>query len=249
MRITAKILVAVFFVTLLTAIRASGHTSIVVARTSEFAIIAADSKVTWTDAPAGSACKIGRVGGMLFAIGGLAVSRDTGWNAMQAASSAASTARGAVRRAVDAFERDAQRELPRAFENLRVKDPAEFDKWTPRTSLEILFVGIEKNSVILIHSKYKFNSEHKTLKVISESCPGSCKDGPVQIAVLGRRAAVDRRLRDVAFVDPSPSGIATLVTSLVELEIADVPEEVGGPIDVVRLNRDRSMSTINRGAC
>ena len=228
----------------------SHGTSIVVATTSESIVLAADSMVTWNNAPPSSACKIHRSGRVFFAVSGLAMVPETRWNAVNAAM--ASSGRGSLREIANSFERLAQPALLQAVEYARVHAPTAIEKILKREvdTFKIIFAAIERRVPTTVSMAFQFVADHQPIHVIHASCPGDCGPGPIEVEFLGYDGAIRRHLATrPPLIGGSAQGLADFVISLVRIQIAARQDVVGGPIDAVRLHRDGSTHVLSAGVC
>jgi hypothetical protein len=211
-------------------------TTIVVVRTANFILIAADSKATWRGTPGAPAvCKIYRNGDFYFAIGG--IDHDGARNFYVkdlVADGAKSASRFEARLAV------AQQEISPRFllrmKRLRAEDPDSFkiEMAEPGPQLSVAFAQMENGAPLFAVRGFEyFDGPPARVELSRDDCPGKdCPSGR-QIEYMGKRNAIETysASHDVWSVDP-----VVLARKFVELEIRDEPSAVGPPIAILKLD-------------
>jgi hypothetical protein len=228
---------------------ATGST-VIVTRTLHFFLLTADTRVTFEEGkPPQHACKIHRVGQTFFAVTGMAKA-SPGWDAYGTAT-AASGSGGGVRQIGSAFERIAKPRLVAAVERMRVDAPKLFAKHVRGEGVvfSVAFVAIERGTPTLELVEFRYRAGG-SLDVTRESCPGGgCIGVGAESYFLGQSDAIMKHRAATPPPDLTLDTITDYFVSLVELEIKAHPEDVGGPIDVVRINLNGTAQSLRRGHC
>ena len=239
---------ALSFVLVLTSVRARG-TSIVVIRTPEHIVVAADSLWLHTKGnatlPPYKDCKMKRVGHIYFT----AATVDTdarqvhsiAWQAMSNAKTIADAAHSFSLKSGELAARTAAH----AGQEL-------IDTCWGKSCTEALFFGIESGVPKLVLVKLEqVGKSRESLRFISHefSCPGSCPAQPQVILCLGQQEEIAK------FKNAHPDFLQrnsdqSAVKKLVEIEKDGVPQWVGGAIDVLTLDETGAHWETNKdGKC
>ena len=219
-------------------------TSIIVIRTPDKIVIAADSKRTHRNRPPELVCKIRKVGGIYFSLTGIespaAVEPGLRIDAYSNASRAASE-KQKITDIADLFADLEKQQLNRILPIMKLRAPELYRSLNGHL-LDGLFVGMQDGSPtwIDVHFWELPSAVHSQRNV----CPGQCAPGG--IIVLGvRRAIVEAEHHSGQFPTGDPE---TLAASLVKIEIDGEPEDVGPPISELRIDRTGA-HWLSRGVC
>jgi hypothetical protein len=215
-------------------------TTIVIIRTPQEVVIAADSAATirgdGLPATTRTVCKIYQLAGdrLFFAASGLMNDPQTGFNIPGIVASASqygdsmSTRLAAVESEVQAA---VLRELPRVKE----RDPAEYAKLiNSKGAVTVVFAGIEAGAPAAAGFSLGLAVSPRGAiepSIIRDSCPGNCPSG-VRAFWFGEGGAIER-LR--ATGEMPKLGMPELARYLVQVEIDAGASDVGGPVDVLRI--------------
>jgi len=225
----------------------SAQTTILAVRASNGIIIASDSlqKVIIPSTCVGvpeksvrqSVCKIYQFGNIFYATSGSLLSNPmTGFIGDKVIAKAFQKDKD-IADNVDRFGNELQDPLKEAIENVKIEYPDYFEQNIfNHEPVQLLIAGIENGVPILMTRGFKVASslgEPVRIEINKQGCkePTCQQDHPFYIA-LGKHDALDR------YVDNNPNiwspGITDdAVRRLVEVEIADKPEDVGPPVDIL----------------
>jgi hypothetical protein len=214
-------------------------TSIIAVRTPQVVYLGADSKTITEGQPATDrkTCKIHQAGDLFFAVAGFAGDQRRGFNVPEIVARAARngfTAGDRVRRSEEAVVEQLTGELVR----LRKEAPALYEKVVKGeggTILALAFAGYEEGATFVIISQFATRNENPpSVFVKRDSCPENCPFG-VKTFFLGSYQAIARYIGGKAGEgDMEP---IEAIRYLIELEIRENPQSVGGPVDILRIDR------------
>lgn len=226
------------------------QTTIVIARVSDFVLIGADSKLSYGESsiPSETFCKIGQSEDVFFAIAGTLKNDAIGWSVKESAIRASKT-EGSLLDKVAAFERQVIPPLTQTLEMVKKDRPSFYEKKYnsgDKVALSIVFVRFEKGIPVILIREFQSLSP-TSINIIRTACPGNCNE-KVQFYYLGQSDAIKH------FVDKNPPSltphnIASFVNKLVEVEIEDRPNEVGPPIDILRVEKDSARWIQKKNEC
>jgi hypothetical protein len=219
-------------------------TSIVAIRVPGLIVIAADSAGTFEGRNKPSStkpvCKIYQSGGMFFAVAGFVDDPVTHFNVAHIVIEAARGG-GSIRDKAEASASRLKWMIPREMPTLKADDPTEYSKMTSGKEdfTSILFFGLENGQVVAVGFGLKVAaSQNARLKVVPSwrSCPGvDCSANGMYVFTLGKHDAIDRFY---ASNPPSSYVVWDRAEFLVGLEIAEFPESVRPPIDVLKVDSE-----------
>lgn len=229
-------------------------TCIIAIRLNDQVVVGADSKINRADSmiPAKEPyCKIGVGDGFFFAISGIVLEEKTGFNPYMIISKAPKI-HGTIEQKGEWFERMIGKPLFEMLERYRRGSPSNYELLFQRTSspLQIIFFGVEKGSSFVLATYFAPTSRSARdpveITTYRYKCPGDCPNGE-QIFMLGEHHAIDRFLSgEPNFWKKDPVGA---VRKLIELEIADDPEIVGPPIDILQIDRNGTRWIQKKAQC
>ena len=241
--------------------RVSAQTTIVGIRASNGIIIASDSlqkfiiPSTGPDAPAKSiresVCKIRQLGNIFYAISGSLVSNTkTGFDVDKVIAESfqkdADIADNASR-----FEKEIQKPLEEALENVKIEHPNYFEQSIySHDFIQILIAGIENNVPILVVLGITVvSSLHEPVRIETNKygCQGSTCPQELFLIAVGKHDVLDRYVYD----NPNiwNTSLINAARRLVELEIADKPEDVGPPVDILFIGLSQIQWIQKKPAC
>lgn len=232
--------VAVSILSLLCPQYVLSNTSIVGVRLNDQVVVAADSKRVRGDLKTPMqehVCKIGRGDGFFFATAGLSHDSDSGFNPASVIAGASSTGM-TLEQKVERLQELITKPLTQVLDQYRQKHPVAYEaRFKAASALQAIFFGLESGSTVVLARDFVPTSSSLVpvqISVFRYKCPGDCKDGE-QIFKLGRYDVIDRFLSERP--DYWKFNPAKALRTLIEMEIADAPGEVGPPIDIVRLDK------------
>ena len=223
-------------------------TTIIAVRTSEFVIIATDSKATYLGHPGPpTVCKISNSGALYFADAGL--DHDTHRNFYVNAIVAGNfSSEGRFDEQVIRVERALSQELLTELGRMRLEDPGTY-AFTVRPGEDVLSIVIAEWQDGVPHLAARgfswAGNPAPGIAISRVTCPGDCPDGR-ELVSLGEKNAAGKFMRENSGEN---FDLPSLATKLVQLEIADSPGDVGPPISEVRLEKDGASWISNDAGC
>jgi hypothetical protein len=231
--------IALLFAQIALCSTAPADTSIIVVRTPSVVYLGADSKTIIEGQPVTDrkTCKIHQAGELFFAVAGFASDRRRGFNVPEIVARAAkngSTIREMVKRSEEAMVERLRAELVR----LKNETPAVYEKVVREeggTVLALAFAGYEEGATLVIISQFGARDGNPpSVSVKHDSCPGNCSFG-VKTFFLGSYKAIARYIAGkTGEGDMEP---VEAIRYLIELEIQENPQQVSGPVDILRIDR------------
>lgn len=227
------------------------QTAIVAARTPEKIVIGADSRgiVGGDKSKIRSICKIRQTGRIFYAASGLAEVPETGFNVWDIVSEAFQRP-NTFEEKIEAFEQSVKAPLSKALHYIRTVNPTDYrQKFDTRdkVALQIVFAVVESGVTrILIRDFQIATPDPISFNIYRRSCPGTCSTGS-SVYFLGRKEAM--LAYDAANPQIWPSKIETAVDTLIRIAIADQSDEVGLPIDILRITHEGAKWIQNEKKC
>ena len=217
-------------------------TSIVAIRTPDFVVVAADSAGTFegrgNPVTIKPVCKIQQAGRVLFAVSGFLVDPVTRFDVFRVVKNTKNRT-GNVHGLAKAATAKLLRLFPQELKVLSTADPEAYGKIVGgrQDASAVLFFGIENRKPIAVAVGFEaVLSSNGSIQVSTKTleCPGpDCPNG-VEAFYLGSHEAIER------YVHSAPQQTIAVpenfVSFLVQLEIAEHPDSVQGPIDVMRVD-------------
>ncbi len=218
---------------------ALANTSIIVVRTPDVVYLGADSKTITGGQPVTDrkTCKIHQADELFFAVAGFAGDQRRGFNVPEIVARAAKngfTIREMVRRSEEAIVEQLTGELVR----LKNEAPETYEKvvkGSGGTALALAFAGYEDGATLVIISQFATRNENPhSVFIKRDSCPGNCPFG-VKTFFLGSYQAIARYIAGkTGEGDMEP---IEAIRYLIELEMKENPQGVGGPVDILQIDR------------
>jgi len=234
-------------------VTAAHGTTIVVIRTPEEVVIAADSTSTiqgdgLTPGTA-TVCKIYEVDNLLFfAISGLANDARSGFSIPQIVATDA-RAGGSISARLARMERDVTEALLGELPKLKGRDPGGYEKLVrAKGAVTVMLAGMDDGSPMATSFSIGLTRSDKGLietNVTRESCPGNCTNG-VRAFWFGEGGEIERLIHSGGLPQGS---MAELAEHLVEAEISAHAPNVGGPVDVLRIRADGPVWVHRKPGC
>jgi hypothetical protein len=241
------------FVTLLLTAPCSAQTAIVAARSPDIVIIGADSKGVrgGNKSDIVSVCKVQQIAGVgfFYAVAGPSVNPPTHYDIDEIIRTAFHNEETLTEK-VNRFERLIETPLSMTLEYIRRDNPA-FYRQTfeggDRVALEIVFAGVENGTPTLILRAFTIaHSDPISVRPYRRSCPGDCPTG-IHVFYLGQKQAMFK------FAASHPrlwDGKAeSVIEKLIQVAIADKPDEVGPPIDILGITKDGAQWVQRKKEC
>jgi hypothetical protein len=229
-------------------------TAVVVLRSPKAIYAAVDSKEidqTWRDGKLSLdekvVCKVRKVGPYYSIVAGI-MRGTNGFDALQEATNAYIPGDD-LEKLGSALSQSVPVSLAPLLETMLETDPAMFAKnYAAQAALHLTLIGNEQNApkvVVVEFQAVKEATGPMTVATRIRSCPGDCP-APSTGYFLGAHEAVEQSVRrDPAILSkPSEGGIEKLI----DLEYADRPDIVGGPMSMLKVSPSGS-SVLRNGAC
>lgn len=221
-------------------------TAIVIIAKGDQIVAAADSKVLLGhDRIASSDCKIKQVEDAFFAIAGHRRVELTDFDAIHIAMEACRTTHNITDR-MSKFEMLMKPALFNMLWYSQRKTPYYFETaLRDKTILQAAFFGFERGSPYLFVRSFKCNTStgRISIEVDRQACLSQCDI----LTILGKSRAAEEYLARTPASKKKPS--IELSKELVELEIADEPEIVGPPIDVLQISKTGAIWKQRKAEC
>ena len=146
-----------------------------------------------------------------------------------------------IRENVDVFERSIAAFLIRSLGERQRQNPAYFKRNFSILSIsDVAFFGIEDEVMVLNHLLFRaHDGPQVTITPTRWTCPGDCQDPTRVLLFLGERDAMQTKYWTETRFDRD-DGWPTKAEALVDAAIATNPNAVGGPIDILRITREKS---------
>jgi len=214
----------------------SHATSIVIIRAPDHITVAADSMIR-TGYGHEMGCKIMQEGAVYFANAGIVENDQTGFKVSTIAQAAIQQASYDVKTSARLFSSMALLPFTNALEELRSKHPDFYEKYVKLgpQPLQVVFMrGSPAPSFVVIYFTIE-SSVGAPVKVTSHSqeCPGNgCPNG-YGVRLLGGNDAAQRASKVTGFWG---EGEIEGAKKLVEAEIVRAPDNVGPPVEILRLD-------------
>jgi len=212
--------------------------TVVVIRTPSEIYVGADSKqVVYGDDTKRSTCKIRQVENLFFADTGLIGDSAGRFNVMETVTRAYRVS-DSISSTVQAFEQMIVGPFITSLEEVKRDQPRYYLRYLQgRANFSIVFFGLEKDTLVVYTRAFNATeSANGTIKVDvqRQDCPDGCSTG-ITYFFLGEYEAID------TFLDANPhyskNGLIPAILKLIEIEIADKPDFVGYPIDIMRVDK------------
>lgn len=208
-------------------------TTLVALWTPERILIAADSRVVFSDASAAEGCKIGHSGTTWFALAGLVSDTETGYALGEVLDHTLSGS-GELTSRVERFILGVQPSLAGAVAALQRDDPGQFAVFTGgRPILQAILADTIQGRPVMITVSFGLNGQG-TLQPHASLIDGTDLSGP-RIIYAGQQDRIRAYLR--SHRDWIAGDHAALVQKLVQLEVEAQTPWVGGPVDVLEIGR------------
>jgi hypothetical protein len=217
----------------------AGATTVVIIRTPQEVVIAADSAATirgdGRPATERTVCKIYQAEtSLFFAVSGLVNDPQTGFNIPKIVASS-SLESGSMAFKLAKVEREVQAAVLRELPYVKERDPAGYAKLiNSKGAVTVALVGVDAGAPVATSFSLGLAVSAKGLietSIIRDSCPGNCPSG-VRAFWFGEGDAIDR-LRATGRLPEL--GMPELARYLVQVEIDSGAPSVGGPVDVLRI--------------
>lgn len=223
----------------------AGATSIVILRSAKRVYIGADSRRMYRDPAAtfnGTVCKIAAAGEYLFVASGLTYANDE-----QVSDIGVEAGRDAhsMKAAAQLVSRRMQQFLPQALAAEKQIEHASAER--PSLVLETAFAGVERGTPQVMVAWYRRTGDGRVS--VESHTYSSALPGRYDFIFLGKRRAIDDRLKGQYPAIRSDQDAAAFISQMIELEISESPETTAGPIDIVKVDGSGSRWIQEKPAC
>jgi hypothetical protein len=204
-------------------------TAAIAARTPLRIVLAADSKENFVDNRSGTECKIFGYGSLFFALSGIPYDRQRGYDVATIVRKGFSQS-GSFQQRVTITKGLLRRGLLHELRLLKREDPRVFE-WAlgnGEVPLQLALAQVENGVPLLAILEFKFDARSASLSAIMHACPGDC-GGESHAYYLGEHGAIDALLKKKPIVDVQD------LPMLMQLELNDRPNDVGGPINILEV--------------
>ena len=117
-----------------------------------------------------------------------------------------------------------------------------------RSISDVVFFGIEREVMVVHHLQFRAQDEPQVTIIASRwMCPGDCEDSTLVPFFLGERDAMQMYWTETRF--NKDDGLPKNAEALVDAAIAANPKAVGGPIDILRITREKSSWIMVKPEC
>lgn len=240
----ARVVIVVCFL-FAASLQTSSQTSIVIIRKPNELVAAADSKGTPSegnttvlgDRPL---CKIKQTGDTFFAAAGLYLDTGTNFNLVEIVVEVSRRGGTSLEKATR-FEEMIREPIIRAMRSIKSNKRDYYQRrFAGKESVQVAFFAWESGAPELhirsVTVTGKFGRE--TANIDRKDCPGSDCVNNTMASFLGNNDAILRYVREHPEI--RNTDLVAASQKLVEIEIADIPREVGPPIDILRITKDHT---------
>jgi hypothetical protein len=154
-----------------------------------------------------------------------------------------------IRENVDVFQRSIGSFLVNNLRERQRDNPEHFKRnFSILSKSDVVFFGIEREVMVVHHLQFRAQDEPQ-VRIIANRwmCPGDCKDPTLAPFFLGERDAMQMYWTETGF--NKDDGLAKNAAALVDAALAANPKAVGGPVDILRITREKSSWTMVKPEC
>ena len=228
-----------------------GATAIALIRTPDEIVAAADSKQTMDVFLPGfvstrDVCKIHKIRDhFYFAVAGYRGVVDpltgSGIFTVEHAVLRSHKADLSIRENVDVFERSIASFLVKNLGERQRDNPEHFKRnFSILSKSDVVFFGIEREVMVVHLLQFRAQAEAQVTIIPTRwMCPGDCQDPTLVPLFLGVRDAMETKFWTETRFNKD-DGLPKNAEALVDAAIAANPQGVGGPIDILRITREKS---------
>jgi len=154
-----------------------------------------------------------------------------------------------IRENVDVFERSIASFLVKNLAERQRVNPEHFKRnFSMLSKSDVVFFGIEREVMVVHHVQFRAQAEPQITTIATRwMCPGDCQDPILAPFFLGERDPMQTYWTETGF--NKDDGLAKNAEALVDTAIAANPKGVGGPIDILRITREKSSWTMVKPEC
>jgi hypothetical protein len=144
-----------------------------------------------------------------------------------------------MRENVDVFQRSVASFLEKNLGERQRNNPEYFKRnFSILSKSDVVVFGIEHEVMVVHHIQFRAQHEPQVRIIATRSmCPGDCEDPTLAPFFLGERDAMQMHWTERFNKN---DGLPKNAEALVDAAIATNPKGVGGPIDILRITREKS---------
>jgi hypothetical protein len=154
-----------------------------------------------------------------------------------------------IRENVDLFQRSIASFLTTNLGERQRENPDYFKRnFSILSRSDVVFFGIEREVMVVHHLQFRAQHEPQVTIIATRwMCPGDCQDPTLVPLFLGERDAMQTYWTETGF--NKDDGLPKNAEVLVDAAIAANPKAVGGPIDILRITREKSSWIMVKPEC
>jgi|ERR1700722_5841932 len=227
---------------------ARGNTLVIVLRTEEASIIAADSKLAKTDGrDIGTACKIHITDQFAWATSGI-LNEPGGAFDIWATAETAIKAGGSFDEIVTRFDRELISQLKELPPRIKRINPRSYDE-ALKSGHAATIIFVKNTDVRLSDFMLPNKADPDSIEVVDQSCPGNlCIATNSIISMMGYYEAAQAE-----FVHNSKiwdqMGIVPALNYLMDIQHNTTPSMVAAPVSILRIDKGGNFQWLQKGVC
>jgi hypothetical protein len=229
--------------------QATANTSIIVVRTENFTVIAADSKLTTSDGTvAGTACKIHVANDVVWVEAGLKSENGGPLDVWRTIAEAVESKKS-PEDLIDDLRDPLKIELSMFLRRFRIDRPDQYYKIVLMDGYNPIEIAVMQGNIMdTMFFVIPDRNDPNNIAVVAKYCPGpDCPDGNVTLE-LGEHRAIDEELKTHPDIWAEKGALPTL-EYLIGLQSEATPMIVGPPVAVLQINKDGSIHWLEKGSC
>jgi hypothetical protein len=154
-----------------------------------------------------------------------------------------------IRENVDVFQRSIASFLMTNLAERQRDNPEHFKRnFSILSQSDVVFFGIEREVMVIHHLQFRAQAEPQVTIIPTRwMCPGDCQDPTLVPVFLGEKDAMQTYWTETRF--NKNDGLPKNAEALVDAAIAANPKAVGGPIDILRITREKSSWIMVKPEC
>jgi hypothetical protein len=154
-----------------------------------------------------------------------------------------------IRENVDVFERSVASFLMKNLSDRQRDNPEHFKRnFSILSKTDVAVFGIEREIMVVHHLQFRAQDEPQVrISATRRMCPGDCEDPSLAPFFLGERDAMQMYWTETGF--NKDDGLPKNAEALVDAAVAANPKAVGGPIDILRITREKSSWMMVKPEC
>jgi hypothetical protein len=154
-----------------------------------------------------------------------------------------------IRENVDVFQRSIASFLVKNLGERQRATPEYFKRnFSILSQSDVVFFGIEREIMVVDHLQFRAQDEPQVrITATRRMCPGDCEDPTLAPFFLGERDGMQMYWTKTGF--NKDDGLAKKAEALIDAAIATNPKAVGGPIDILRITREKSSWIMVKPEC